>query len=160
MVRRSNAADGPDRRPTLKIFLTEDTSMRLASFLRVTLSFALGAGSAVVVVKLRGRSTAGPPVAPEAVEAPSAPQAWPKLSAPFVPTGARCDDGEDAEFVSRARASGAPTLDPIFAARMVPKLSQAMGSLVLNRRGELLEVRCQARICVARVRLPPEVQAQ
>jgi len=62
------------------------------------------------------------------------------------------EEREEREFARRA--VGRSGLDPAFAARMVPKLSQAVTYMMTSQRAQLLEMRCEARACVVRVLWP------
>jgi hypothetical protein len=137
--------------------------MRLGLAMTAILSFLLGAGVAVGVTTWRARHRPGAPDATalettgpvRTVVAP--PADLPRLSAPLTqPT----PSSEDAELTRRAEASGSVVLDPSFSSYMIPKLGEALTLLTRAKRGQLLELSCRARSCVARLQWPPEIDAQ
>jgi hypothetical protein len=126
--------------------------------LLIPVSFALGALAALIVVKAASRLTppvvsAEPTVRAPVVEEPRPPPRRPPASAlvQLLPP-------EEADFAARARTDPGATLDPSFAAHMLPKLSRAALYLARVQHARLLELRCEARTCVARFQWPPEAQ--
>jgi hypothetical protein len=129
---------------------------RLGPILTAVLAFILGAASAAVVLRPRGRSAGGEP--PE--ERPVVPAAarldrpLPERPAPAAAGPAPVAEG----FPSGAAQSGPPTLDPAFVGRIVPLLTRSLGALAARKRGNLVEVRCQSRACLVRLSWPPEAE--
>jgi hypothetical protein len=136
--------------------------MRLGLAMTAILSFVLGAGVAVGVTTWRARHRPGAPEPLGATERPARtvaaqPTDLPRLSAP-LPQPAPAS--EEAELTRRAEASGSMVLDPSFSSHMIPKLGHALTLLTRTKRGQLLELSCRARSCVARLQWPPETDAQ
>jgi hypothetical protein len=135
---------------------------RGGSPLLVPAAFLLGALTAVAAIKTASALRGEAPTAGGRAEAgeDSAALAPPRRAREHAGAGANAGQAlvdprarEEAEFTDRARASAGAGLDPAFAAHLVPKLGRAVTYMMRTRQAQLLELRCEGRLCVVRVQL-------